>query len=159
MTLLRASCITAVLLSSVLSGCGLLDKLKGAKDSGVAADDEAGAVVAAQTPDASDDAGDGAVAVAPSAPIIGACKPNDLADCTNKCQNLKNQGSCVNLGIMFANGTGVAKDTGKAATLFQGACNGGVASGCDHFGLALLTGQGIQTDQPRAADTFKKGCD
>src|SRR5690242_20615023 len=125
MTLLRASCASAILLASVLSGCGLLDKLKGNKDAGTAAaDDDAAGAVAAQTPDAAaDDAGDSGLAVAPSAPIIGACKPNDLADCTNKCQTLKNQGSCVNLGIMFANGTGVGKDTGKAATLFQGACN------------------------------------
>jgi TPR repeat protein len=65
----------------------------------------------------------------------------------------------VNLGIMFANGVGVAKDTGRAATLFQGACGAGIGAGCDHFGLALEFGQGIQQDLPRAIETLKKGCD
>lgn len=159
MTMVRMSLASLVLLLA-LPGCGILDKLKGKKDAAVEPDTAPDAAVAVDVPDAAPAADAGALAVVPaSAPIVGACKPNDVADCTNKCQTLKSQPSCVNLGIMFANGTGVPRDTGKAATLFQGACNAGVAAGCDHFGLALLTGQGIQTDQPRAADTFKKGCD
>ncbi|HEY8080059.1 MAG TPA: tetratricopeptide repeat protein [Labilithrix sp.] len=157
MNLLRTSLATAILGTVVLSGCGILDKLRGQKDAGndtTAAPDTSDAAVATQTDEAGTDAGQ----VSASGPIIGACKPNDVADCTNKCQVQHNQSSCVNLGIMFANGAGVPKDLGKAATLFQGACNAGIAAGCDHFGLALQFGQGIQQDLPRAIDTLTKGC-
>jgi TPR repeat protein len=157
MRLVRASFVAALV---VLSGCGILEKLKGSKDAG--ADLDAGAAdaaVAVETPEAGPDDAGAPQAVASGQPIVGACKPNDVADCTNKCEKQKNQSSCVNLGIMFANGTGVTKDLGHAATLFQGACNGGIGAGCDHFGLALEFGQGIQQDLPRAIETLKKGCD
>lgn len=160
MNLVRASLASAILATAVLSGCGILDKLKGHKDAGTTADTAPDAAVVAETPDAAapEDAGAQLQTVA-AQPIIGACKPNDIADCTNKCEKLKNQSSCVNLGIMFANGTGVARDEGHAATLFQGACNAGIGGGCDHFGLALQFGRGIQQDLPRAIETLKKGCD
>ena len=152
--------LPAILIAVALSGCGILDKLKGNKDAGLDADvPAADAAVAVETPDAAAADAGAAPALASSQPIVGACKPNDLADCTNKCEKLKNQSSCVNLGIMFANGVGVAKDTGRAATLFQGACGAGIGAGCDHFGLALQFGQGIQQDVPRAIETLKKGCD
>ena len=162
MGLLRASVISSfVLLCVGVSGCGIIDKLKGNKDSGAVADvPVADAAVAVEAPDAAVDPDAGVVATTvPSPPIVGACKPGDLADCTAKCQVQKNQSSCVNLGIMFLNGDGVARDTGKAATLFQGACNAGVGAGCDRFGLALHSGVGIVSDLPRAATTFSKGCD
>ena len=164
MHLVRRTLVAAIAIGLILPGCGIIDKLKGNKDAGVFIDIDAGsaddAAVADAAPAPADDGGDAGLAVAPaSGAIIGACKPNDLADCTNKCQVLKNQSSCVNLGLMFANGTGVGKDVNKAATLFQGACNAGVGAGCDHFGLALLTGAGIQQDMPRAQDILKKGCD
>ena len=157
MGLVRTSFACAFIATALLSGCGILDKLKGQKDSGAAeaTPDTTDAAVATQTPD---DAGADASVVVASKPIVGACKINDVADCTNKCEVQKNQSSCVNLGIMFANGTGVARDTGKAATLFQNACNAGIAAGCDHFGLALQFGQGIQQDLPRAITTLEKGC-
>ncbi len=155
---LRASLVSTLVFTVVLSGCGILDKLKGGKDSGASAeapaDTDAG--VATQQADAAADTDAGAVVA--SKPIVGACKFNDLADCTNKCEVQKNQSSCVNLGIMFANGQGVARDTGKAATLFQHACDAGIGAGCDHFGLALEFGQGIQQDLPRAITTLEKGC-
>lgn len=164
MHLIRRTFFAAVAIGLIVPGCGVLDKLRGKKDAGafddasVAADDAATAVDAAVA--TVDDGGDAGVATLEAGtPIIGACKVNDVADCTNKCQKLNNQSSCVNLGIMFANGTGVPQDTGKAATLFQGACNAGIAAGCDHVGLALQFGRGIQTDLPRAMTTFQKGCD
>jgi TPR repeat protein len=113
-----------------------------------------------ETPDAAPAAGDASVVtLAPAPPIVGACKPGDVTDCTTKCEKLKNQSSCVNLGIMFANGDGVTRDTGKATTLFQAACNASSGAGCERFGLALHSGSGIVQDLPRAGDTFKKGCD
>ncbi len=148
-----ASVLPAVL---VLSGCGLLKKKEVDAGAEPAATD---AAVAVEVADAAPAASVSVATPGTSAPIIGACKPGDLADCTNKCTNLKNQSSCVNLGIMFQDGTGVARDTGKASTLFQGACNAGVGAGCERFGSALLAGSGIVADAPRAADTFKKGCD
>lgn len=160
MTLLRASLASALFLVVVapfVHGCGFLKKDKGA-DASAEADAAADAAVAVETPDAA--AASASVAtIATTAPIIGACKPGDLADCQNKCEKLKNQSSCVNLGLMFQDGTGVPRDTGKATTLFQGACNAGVGAGCERFGSALLNGSGIVADAPRAADTFKKGCD
>ena len=138
-----------------------MDKLKGKiADAGAGADVDA--AVAVEVPDAAPAEDASVVAAATptaSPPIIGACKTGDLADCTTKCEKQKNQSSCVNLGLMFAGGTGVAKDNNKAATLFQGACTGNVGAGCERFGVALHNGLGIQADLPRAADTFKKGCD
>jgi TPR repeat protein len=160
MIFVRASVVATILLGIALPGCGILQKLKGEKDAGADAEAPAAdAAVAVEAPDASAADAGAAQTLGSSPPIIGACKPNDLADCTNKCEKLKNQSSCVNLGIMFANGVGVAKDAGHAATLFQGACNAGIGAGCDHFGLALQFGQGIQQDLPRAIETLKKGCD
>lgn len=161
MAIVRTSLASLVILLA-LPGCGLLDKLRGKADSGVVDTEPAAtdAAVAVETPDAAPlDAAVAATPVPASPPIVGACKAGDLADCTNKCEKLKNQSSCVNLGIMFANGEGVARDTGKASTLFQGACTAGIGSGCERFGSALRNGSGIQSDLPRAAETFKKGCD
>ena len=161
MTIVRTSLAPFLVILLSLSGCGIIDKLKGTKDAGEAEPTATDAAVAVEVPDAAP-AADAAVVATPvptSGPIIGACKAGDLADCTNKCEKLKNQSSCVNLGIMFGTGEGVGRDTGRAATLFQGACNAGVAAGCARFGEALHNGLGIQADQPRALETFKKGCD
>jgi Sel1 repeat len=158
MIMVRTSLASLVFLVA-LSGCGIIDKLKG-KDAAVAEDPAIDAAVAVEQDAApAADAAVVASAAPASPPIIGACKAGDLADCTSKCEKLKSQTSCVNLGIMFADGNGVARDTGKASTLFQGACNAGVGAGCERFGTALHNGSGIVADQPRAADTFKKGCD
>ena len=129
-----------------LPACGLIDKLKG-KSADAGGDAEVDAAVAIEVPDAAPVADAAVVATATptaSPPIVGACKPGDLADCTAKCEKQKNQSSCVNLGLMFASGEGVAKDNNKAATLFQGACNGNVGAGCERFGVALHNGLGIQ---------------
>ena len=162
MASLRTSFVPAVLLLAVaVPACGLMDKLKGKKEDASVADADTDAAVAVEVPDAAP-AADAAVAAATptaSPPIVGACKAGDLADCQNKCEKLKNQSSCVNLGLMFASGQGVGQDNNKAATLFQGACSGNIGSGCERFGVALHNGLGIQADLPRAADTFKKGCD
>ena len=162
MTLLRSSIASAIVLLAVLPRCGLIDKLKGkGTDAGDFDAAPVDAAVAVEVPDAAP-AADAAVALTPTAspPIIGACKAGDLADCTNKCQVLKNQSSCVNLGIMFQNGdSGAVRDTGKDTTLFQGACNAGIGAGCERFGIALKNGSGIVADTPRALDTLKKGCD
>ena len=162
MASLRTSLVPAVLLLAVVvPACGLMDKLKGKKEDASVAAADTDAAVAVEVPDAAP-AADAAVAAATptaSPPIVGACKAGDLADCQNKCEKLKNQSSCVNLGLMFASGQGVGQDNNKAATLFQGACGGNIGSGCERFGVALHNGLGIQADLPRAADTFKKGCD
>jgi TPR repeat protein len=161
---LRSAFVPAVVLLGLvaLPACGLIDKLKGkGADAGDGDAAVADAAVAVEVPDAAPVADAAVAAATPTAspPIVGACKPGDLADCTTKCQTQKNQSSCVNLGLMFASGQGVAQDNNKAATLFQGACAGNVGSGCERFGVALHNGLGIQADLPRAADTFKKGCD
>jgi TPR repeat protein len=153
--------LTPAFLLVTLAGCGT--KLTGTTDAAAPPAADA-AVAVAEVPDAAVAATadlDASVAtIATTTPIIGACKPNDLADCANKCEKLKNQSSCVNLGIMYANGEGgVVRDNNKATTLFQGACNGGVGAGCERFGAALHNGSGIVADLPRAAETYKKGCD
>lgn len=153
--------VVSALVVALLPACGLLEKLRGKADAGAVVDSaapESDAAVTVETPDAA--VPDAAVAAQPaSPPIVGACKAGDVADCTNKCEKQKNQSSCVNLGIMVLGGEGVPRDAAKAATLFQGACNGGVGVGCDRFGIALQGGTGIQQDLPRAADIFRKGCD
>ena len=161
MASLRTSLVPAVLLLAVaVPACGLMDKLKGKKDdAGVAATDT-DAAVAVEAPDAAP-AADAAVAAATptaSPPIVGACKPGDLADCQNKCEKLKNQSSCVNLGLLFASGEGVAKDNNKAATLFQGACKATSARAASVSASRSTTAAASRPIFP-APPTLQKGCD
>src|SRR5262249_41647566 len=54
--------------------------------------------------------------------IAHSCAPADLQDCTAQC-SLNDGASCVNLGIMYVTGNGVARDSAKAVELYRRACD------------------------------------
>jgi TPR repeat protein len=67
--------------------------------------------------------------------------------------------ACRNLGVMYAEGTGVASDLRRATALFGQACNGGNLSACNHLALALAEGLGTDKQPQRAAEIYQKACD
>ncbi|MGD0799755.1 MAG: serine/threonine-protein kinase [Terracidiphilus sp.] len=66
--------------------------------------------------------------------------------------------ACDNLGVMYANGNGVAKDDGHAATLYSKACDAGDALGCSNLGNIYSSGRGVSKDSARAAALYLKAC-
>jgi hypothetical protein len=67
--------------------------------------------------------------------------------------------SCVNLGYMYENGQGVAKDDSRAAALYSEGCDAGNALGCVNLGILYKSGKGVAKDDSHAAALFTKGCD
>src|SRR4051812_4144511 len=67
--------------------------------------------------------------------------------------------ACRNLGVMYAEGTGVSPDPRRATTLFGQACTGGNLSACNHLALALAEGMGIDKNPQRAIEIYQKACD
>jgi TPR repeat protein len=65
---------------------------------------------------------------------------------------------CGLLGMMYANGTGVAPNPLQAAALYRKACDGGDPVGCSNLGLAYHAGAGVPKDQGQAAALSLKGC-
>lgn len=47
----------------------------------------------------------------------------------------------------------------KAAILFQKACDGGNALGCNNLGFMYANGQGVKQDYARAKQLYGKACD
>ncbi|MGA2890113.1 MAG: protein kinase [Terracidiphilus sp.] len=66
--------------------------------------------------------------------------------------------ACATLGLMYANGNGVAKDDSRAATLYDKACNAGDAVGCNNLGNIYWNGRGVQQDDIHAASLYLKAC-
>ncbi|HEX8109491.1 MAG TPA: tetratricopeptide repeat protein [Kofleriaceae bacterium] len=67
--------------------------------------------------------------------------------------------ACRNLGVMYAEGTGVSVDRQRSAKLFLQACNGGNLSACNNLALAYLEGTGVERQPTRAAEVLQKACD
>ncbi len=68
-------------------------------------------------------------------------------------------GACWDLGKMYANGEGVTQDYARAASLYQQACDGGMATVCNNLGVMYLRGEGVTQDYTRAVSFFQKACD
>jgi TPR repeat protein len=58
--------------------------------------------------------------------------------------------SCNGLGVLYAQGRGVAKDLARAAHLYYDACAAGASTGCEHLAEALQRGTGIAEDAAAA---------
>lgn len=58
--------------------------------------------------------------------------------------------SCNGLGVLFAEGRGIAKDLAQAAQLYQTACVAGASTGCEHLAEALSHGRGVTRDATAA---------
>jgi TPR repeat protein len=65
---------------------------------------------------------------------------------------------CVDLGVYYAQGIGVAQDMTKAIELWRRACNGGIAGGCMNLGMAYDQGFGVTRDAAQAAALYRKAC-
>src|SRR4051812_20570522 len=66
--------------------------------------------------------------------------------------------ACYDLGVLYTDGRGVAKDRRRAAELFKQVCSGGVAQGCTMLGMFLLEGIGVPKDERRGADLLEQAC-
>jgi serine/threonine-protein kinase len=66
--------------------------------------------------------------------------------------------ACATLGLMYANGNGVAKDDTRAANFYSKACNGGDAVGCNNLGNNYWYGRGVTQDDTKAASLYLKSC-
>jgi TPR repeat protein len=51
-----------------------------------------------------------------------------------------------------------AKDFTRAATLFQTACEKGIANACMNLAVQYMTGSGVTADPPRGLAMFERGC-
>lgn len=62
------------------------------------------------------------------------------------------------LGILYANGEGVANGLTKTAALFKQACTISEMSGCYDLGMMFANGIGVAKDATKAAAFFKEAC-
>jgi len=67
--------------------------------------------------------------------------------------------ACRNLGVMYAEGTGISRDVQRAAKLFVQACNGGNLPACNNLAFAYLEGTGVERQPAKAAEVYQKACD
>jgi uncharacterized protein len=67
--------------------------------------------------------------------------------------------ACRNLGVMYAEGIGVAADQRRSTALFNQTCGAGHVSSCNHLALALAEGLGVDKDPARAAAVYQQACD
>jgi uncharacterized protein len=67
--------------------------------------------------------------------------------------------ACRGLGIIYAEGSGVAPDPTRAAGLFAKACDGGNLAACNHYALALTEGMGGARQPAKAVTVYQRACD
>ncbi|HEX2686847.1 MAG TPA: tetratricopeptide repeat protein [Kofleriaceae bacterium] len=67
--------------------------------------------------------------------------------------------ACRNLGVMYAEGTGISPDPRRATALFDKACAGGNMPACNYFALALAEGIGVERQPVKAVEVYQKACD
>jgi hypothetical protein len=85
------------------------------------------------------------------------CAPGDLGDCDAQCGRGDGEG-CLQLGVMYAEGTAVAKDDVRATQLFQQVCDGGGGNGCLLLGMRTMVGKGVAEDAARGMQLLKQAC-
>jgi hypothetical protein len=66
--------------------------------------------------------------------------------------------SCTDLGLMFDQGRGVAKDYSHAISLYSKACDASYGTGCNNLGVMYEDGRGLAKDDSQALALFSKGC-
>ena len=65
----------------------------------------------------------------------------------------------VNLGVLYANGHGVAQDYAKAREWYEKAADKGDASAMPNLGLLYHNGQGVAQDYAKAREWYEKAAD
>lgn len=89
----------------------------------------------------------------------GAYRRGDYAAAAALFQQACNDGhatGCFNLGVLYDNGRGVAKDETRAAGLYQQACTGGDATGCTNLGVDYERGEGVAKNTARALQLYRR---
>jgi TPR repeat protein len=66
---------------------------------------------------------------------------------------------CTDVGYMFANGKGVAKELERGPEFYQRGCDLGNLVGCANLGFCYQNGQGVANDDAKALFYFRKACD
>ena len=67
--------------------------------------------------------------------------------------------ACMNIGVLYEDGNGVAKDYLRAASFYSRACNQGDADGCNLLGFMYETGVfGLAKDYSQALGLYSKAC-
>lgn len=67
--------------------------------------------------------------------------------------------ACRALGVMYAEGNGMAPDPERATKLYGQACTGGNLPACNHLALALAEGMGVERQPAKAVEVYQKACD
>jgi len=67
--------------------------------------------------------------------------------------------ACVDLGVRYDDGRGVAQSDTLAAELWRRACDGGSFLGCEKLGRAYSTGRGVPRSDTLAVELFQRACD
>jgi hypothetical protein len=70
-----------------------------------------------------------------------------------------NLGACVNLGVSYLGGTGIAKSSAQALSLFLRACDQKNGRGCNMAAVAYSNAWGVAKDDQRAVEFLTRGCD
>jgi TPR repeat protein len=84
---------------------------------------------------------------------------NSLDDCTNKC-DAGVGAACNSEGVFYKTGKGgTPVDEGRAATLYQKACDLKNAWGCTNLGEVYTSGRGVPRDEAKAAVLLRQACD
>jgi len=83
-------------------------------------------------------------------------KPLDLFE--NACKK-GNTSACVNLGVMYRKGLGVAQDPSMAYTLYQKACDDSDMKGCDNLAGLYALGKGVTRNVKTAFQWYIRACD
>ena len=60
---------------------------------------------------------------------------------------------------MYYEGEGVVQDRGRAAELYQRACEGGDSQACSDLGFSYARGAGVTKDPARARKLYERACD
>ncbi len=81
-----------------------------------------------------------------------------LAAATRACE-LENGAGCANLAFLYVSGNVVAKDTPRAAKLYEKSCGLGDAQGCYNAGLMADDGRGAHQDHAVAAARYGEACE
>ncbi len=67
--------------------------------------------------------------------------------------------ACNDLGTMYGEGRGVAKDEAEAARLYTLACELGDGVGCANLAAFYLDGMGVERDPVKARALYETGCE
>ena len=77
----------------------------------------------------------------------------------NKECDAGNSKSCFELGLIYANGKGVTKNSEKAFKMYKKACDGENSSGCSNLAIMYVVGEGVAVDYDKALTISKKSCE